>query len=112
MPFINYNHLPHLTLMDDIHGSFIHSDHLSVGYITFEEGARLPEHAHVHEQWSHVIEGELSFVLDGKMQLMTKGMSVHIPSNVPHSAEAISRCVVIDTFLPVREDFKHLEAFK
>ena len=95
--------------MDNIHGAIVHSDQLSVGYITLEAGSKLPEHAHVHEQWSHVIEGELEFVLDGEQQIMSKGMSVHIPSNIPHSAKALSQCVVIDTFLPVREDFKLLE---
>ncbi len=109
MPFINYNTLPHLKLMDGIHGAIAHSEQLSVGYITLEEGAQLPEHAHIHEQWSHVIEGELDFVLNGHRQLMTKGMSVHIPSNIPHSATAVTKCVVIDTFLPVREDFKLLQ---
>ncbi len=109
MPFINFNELPHLKLMDNIHGAIAHSDQLTVGYITLEEGAQLPEHAHIHEQWSHVIEGELDFVLDGKKQRMTKGMSVYIPSNTPHQASANTKCVVIDTFLPLREDFKMLK---
>lgn len=112
MPFINYNTLPHVKLMDNIHGAFIHSDQLSVGYITLEAGAQLPQHAHVHEQWSHVIEGELEFVLDGENKIMTQGMSVFIPSNTPHAASAITKCIVIDTFLPVREDFKSLEPVK
>lgn len=112
MPFIDFNTAPHHKLRDGIHGSFSHSDHLSVGYIILEEGAVLPEHNHIHEQWSHVIEGSLEFVLDGEKKVMTTGMSVYIPSNVFHSAVASSRCKVIDTFLPVREDFKVLEPWE
>jgi quercetin dioxygenase-like cupin family protein len=112
MPFINYNEMPHQKLMDNIHGAISHSDQLTVGYITLEAGAQLPEHSHIHEQWSHVVEGELDFVLGDEKQIMTKGMSVYIPSNIPHSAKAISKCVLIDTFLPVREDFKKLESWK
>ena len=112
MPFINYNTLPHLRLMDNIHGAFVHSDKLTVGYITLEAGARLPSHAHLHEQWSHLVEGELEFELDGEKQILTRGMSVYIPSDVSHSASALTKCVVIDTFLPVREDFKSLDNWK
>lgn len=104
--------MPHLKLMDNIHGAIAHSDHLTVGYITLEAGAQLPEHAHIHEQWSHVVEGELEFILGEEKQVITKGMSVYIPSNIPHSAKALSRCVLIDTFLPVREDFKMLERWE
>jgi hypothetical protein len=32
-----------------------------------------------------------------------------MPSDVPHSAKAITKCKVIYCFLPVREDFVELE---
>jgi quercetin dioxygenase-like cupin family protein len=112
MPFVNFNTIPHLRLMNGIHGALYHSDQLTFGHLVLEEGAVLPQHNHVHEQWTHMIEGQLEFTLDGETQVLTSGHSVFIPSNVPHSARALSTCKVIDAFLPVREDFKALEPWQ
>ena len=109
MPFINYNTLPHLKLRDGIHGGLYHSDQLTFGHLVLEQGALLPEHHHINEQWTHVIEGSLEFTLDGETQIMSPGISVYIPANTPHSARALTLCKLIDAFLPVREDFKLLE---
>ena len=109
MPFIDFNQAPHLKVWDGIHGPIFHSDDLTFGHFILEKGAIVREHQHMQEQWTHVIEGELEFTLDGETKLLTSGMVAHMPSNVPHSAIAISRCKVIDCFRPVREDFKTLE---
>ena len=109
MPFINFNETPHQRIMDGIHGALHHSEQLTFGHIVLEQGAILPQHHHMQEQWTHVLDGQLQFTLDGETQMMTQGMSVHIPSNVPHSAVALTKCKVIDGFMPVREDFKTLD---
>lgn len=108
MPFIDYNSIPHRKLMNGIHGALFHSDQLTFGHLVLEEGALLPEHHHVHEQWTHVMEGSLEFTLEGETQIMTPGISVFIPSDAVHSARALSKCKLLDAFLPVREDFKSL----
>lgn len=95
--------------MEGITSSLFHSEQITVGYVTLEEGIDLPEHSHVHEQWTHVITGELLFNLNGKQQLLTPGMAVLVPSNTPHSAKALTICNVIDCFMPLREDFVELE---
>ncbi len=105
MSCIQPKDLPRIVLREGIHGAFVHSEQLTVGYITLEPGAHLPAHAHPHEQWSHLVEGELKFVLDGEEFHLTGGMSVYIPSDVIHSATAITLCKVIDTFCPVRQDY-------
>jgi quercetin dioxygenase-like cupin family protein len=112
MPFINYNTSPHLKVWDGIHGPIHHSEHLTFGHFILEAGAVVPEHQHLQEQWTHVIEGQLEFTMEGTTQIMTAGLVAFIPSNTPHSARAISRCKVIDAFLPVREDFKSLELWQ
>ena len=109
MPFLDFNTTPHLKIINGIHGVFHHSDRLTFGNITFEKGAILPEHHHIHEQWTHVLEGELEFTLAGETRVLTAGNSVYIPSEVPHSANALTKCKLMDAFLPVREDFKTLE---
>lgn len=109
MPFINFNKIPHSKIWEGIHGALHHSDSLTFGHITVENGTLLPEHHHVHEQWTHVIDGELEFTIGDETLLLTSGLTAHIPSEVPHSARALTRVKLIDCFMPVREDFKTLE---
>ena len=112
MPFINYNKIKHSKIWDGIHGALHHSDSLTFGHITVENGSFLPEHHHVHEQWTHVIDGELEFTIGDETLLLTSGLTAHIPSDVPHSARALTRVKLIDCFMPVREDFKTLEPWQ
>jgi len=109
MAFINFNKIPHSKIWNGIHGSLHHSDSLTFGHIIVEEGAVLPEHHHVNEQWTHVLEGELEFTMENETQVLTSGLTAFVPSNVPHSARALTRVKLLDCFLPVREDFKTLE---
>lgn len=109
MPFIDFNRIPHSRIWDGIHGAMEHSDSLTFGHVIVEEGAILPEHHHIHEQWTHVLEGELEFTMGDETQILSAGITAHVPSNVPHSAKALSRVKLIDCFLPVREDFKTLD---
>ena len=109
MPFINFNTRKKVKIWPGIRGPIFHSGQLTFGHFTIEKDAVVPEHSHPHEQWTHLIQGELEFDIDGEKQLLTPGMTAFIPSGLPHSAKAISGCKVIDCFLPVREDFKELE---
>ncbi len=77
--------------------------------VWFEKGARVPEHAHMHEQIASVISGKLRFVIAGKMQDLAEE-SVILKSNVPHSAEALEESWVLDTFTPPREDMLKVDA--
>lgn len=112
MPVIDFNNIPHSKIWDGIHGALHHGESLTFGHIIVEEGALLPEHHHVHEQWTHVLEGELEFTMDGETHLLTAGRTAYVPSNVPHSGRALTKVKLIDCFLPVREDFKKLEAWE
>jgi quercetin dioxygenase-like cupin family protein len=109
MPFVNFNTNKHVQIWDGIHGTLSHSDKMTFGHFTIENGTILPEHSHHHEQWCHVLEGELEFDIEGEKMLLTKGMTAYIPSYAPHSAVAHTQCRVIDCFTPVREDFVELE---
>ncbi len=109
MPFVDFNSKMKIRIFEGITGSFHHSKQLTFGHIILEKGTQAPEHSHLHEQWTHLISGELEFKVDGEIMVLTAGMAAFIPSNVPHSARAITECKVIDCFLPVREDFAELE---
>lgn len=93
-------------LMKGIKGKYIHTENNTVGLITIEKGAVLPAHSHVHEQITQVISGKLEMTIDGVTQVLEPDSITIIPSNAVHSANALTNCVVIDTFFPVREDYK------
>jgi quercetin dioxygenase-like cupin family protein len=87
-------------------GHYIHGKSLTLGYVEIKAGNKLPEHHHVHEQITFIIEGQLDMMIGGKSCSLTAGMYYVIPSNVPHSAIAKTDCKAIDVFNPVREDYK------
>ena len=78
--------------------------------VWFEKGAKVPEHAHVHEQIASVLSGKLRFVVAGEVRDAVPGEAVMLKSNVPHSAEAVEESWVIDTFSPPREDMLKVDA--
>ena len=93
-------------LATGITGYYAHGDHLSFGLVELDAGSSVPLHQHVQEQITYIIDGELEMVIGGQSCLLTTGMYHVIPSNTLHSAFARTACWVIDTFSPVREDYK------
>ncbi|MCP4549367.1 MAG: cupin domain-containing protein, partial [bacterium] len=68
----------------------------------------LAEHAHDNEQIVNVMEGELELTVEGQKHLLVPGKVLVLPPNVPHSGRAVTDVYVVDTFHPVREDFRKL----
>ena len=93
-------------LVTGITGYYAHGDRMSFGLVELDAGSSVPLHQHVQEQITYIIEGELDMVIGGESCVLTAGMYHVIPSNTLHSAVAITACKVIDTFSPVREDYK------
>ena len=108
MPFTDFTQLPLKEIAPGFEARFIHTENLTMAFVTIEKGSILPEHFHFNEQITHVVEGQLEFTLNGETQILENGKVVIIPSNMPHSAIALSDCNVIDVFYPVREDYKAL----
>lgn len=109
MPFIDFNQKRKVKIWEGIHAALHHSDELTFAHLVLAEGAVVTNHNHIHEQWTHVIEGAMEFTLEGETRILTSGMCAFMPSNAFHSAKAITQCKVIDCFLPVRQDFVELE---
>jgi quercetin dioxygenase-like cupin family protein len=109
MPFYDFNTKKKIKIWEGINGAFFHSNQLTFGHVFLDEGAVVGEHSHPHEQWTHVLEGEMEFTCNGETKVLTPGMAAFMPSNAPHAAKAITKCKVIDCFLPVRENFVKLE---
>ena len=98
--------IPDKQIIPGFFGKMVHGESSSLVFWDIKKDSVLLEHAHIHEQITHIVEGELEMVIGGKKYLFTAG-SVHvIPSLVPHSALAITDCRVIDTFAPARDEYR------
>ncbi len=106
MPFYNTNTIALKNLATGVEGKYIHGDSMSFGEVYLKAGCGVPLHQHIFEQITYVASGEVNFTIDGETKLLTKGMAAVIPSNIWHGATAVSDCVLIDVFSPVREEYK------
>lgn len=103
---INFSDIPEKELLKGIVGKYIHTENNTIGLVTIDKGAVLPAHAHIHEQITQVISGKLEMTIDNITRVLEPDSITIIPSHAEHSAVALTDCVVIDTFSPVREDYK------
>ena len=101
-----FKNIIHKNLAPDMTGQYAHGERSTFGFIELKKGSSVPMHSHVHEQITYIIEGQLDMVIGGTEYSLTNGMYHVIPSNIPHSAIAVTDCKVIDVFGPVREDYK------
>lgn len=106
MPLVDLGDMSELKLADGIFARIVTGDSMTIAHVRLQAGARLAEHRHVHEQAVNVIDGELELIVEGRPVRLTRGKVFVLPSNIPHAANAVSDCYVIDVFHPVREDFR------
>ena len=75
--------------------------HLRAFMVTIESHhAHKPvEYRHEGEEFIYVMEGDLEFVLGGKVHVLKKGESIHFNSDIPHKLKSLSneptRCLVM-----------------
>ena len=70
-----------------------------------KQGAQVPIHSHESEQMTYVLQGSLRVVVGGEEIIVREGEVLHIPSGVPHQAEALEDTFELDVFSPVRQDW-------
>ena len=83
-------------------------ERLMLAHVYLAKGAVVPRHAHENEQLTYILEGTLRFWLgDGEAEQVdvAAGEVLHIPSNVPHKAEALENTLDVDVFSPPRQDW-------
>lgn len=73
--------------------------------IILRKGCIVPLHSHDNEQITYVLEGALKFLIEGREIVVGAGEVLVIPSQVPHSAEALEDTVDLDLFCPPRADW-------
>ena len=106
--FHHWSDVPREQVNPDLARQLITGDRVMLANVELQRGCIVPQHAHVHEQVSYVLDGHLRLTIgeDGtEVYDLRAGNVILIPSNVPHAAEAIEDTRVLDAFSPPREDW-------
>jgi quercetin dioxygenase-like cupin family protein len=88
------------------HAKLIHTQNMSFAFWNIEKVATIPKHHHMNEQVMQVIEGEFELTLNQTTKIYHPGSLVIIPPNTQHGRKAITPCIILDVFSPVREEYK------
>lgn len=89
-----------------IERQFVHGEEAMLARLLLRKGCIVPEHSHINEQITYVLEGALRFTLDGDdVVTVAAGETLVIPPNVKHSAEALEDTLDLDVFAPPRADW-------
>ena len=106
MKLHRWSEIPVETLNPLVDRQALHCDQMTMSRLTLKKGAVVPRHHHVNEQITTMEKGRLRFIFDDSELIVEAGDSLQIPSNVPHSVEALEDSVALDLFAPVREDWR------
>jgi quercetin dioxygenase-like cupin family protein len=100
--------LPREELKAGIHRRLVSTERMMVAHVYLDEGAVVPRHEHENEQLTYILEGTLRFWLgedESQVVDVRAGEILHIPSWVPHRAEALEATLDVDIFCPPRQDW-------
>ena len=99
--------IPKEELKPDLARRLISTDRMMLAQVFLEKGCVVPTHAHENEQLTYILEGVLRFWLgeDESVVDVAAGEVLHIPSNLPHKAEALETTLDVDIFCPPRQDW-------
>ena len=100
--------MPRERVTDALSRRLITGERMMLAQVYLEKGCIVPRHSHENEQLTYILEGSLRFWIgeDGEEELVIRaGQVLHIPSNVPHMAEALEDTLDVDVFSPPRQDW-------
>ena len=106
MPFSSIHLLREREIFAGIRGRYWHADRMTAGDVILDAETDIPIHQHPHEQLTYLLEGRMEFIVGDEKQLMEAGDLAIIPGGVLHGGRTITRCRVIDTFAPARDDYR------
>ena len=103
-----WDDLPKEELKADLARKLISTERMMLAQVFLDEGCIVPQHSHENEQLTYVLEGRLRFFLgedQSEVVDVVPGEVLHIPSWLPHKAEAIETTLELDIFSPPRQDW-------
>jgi len=81
-------------------------DQVMVVQFRIAAGAEVPAHTHPHERVGHVVSGRMQFRIGDEVRELGPGEGYSVPGGVTHGATGVTECVAVDSFHPVREDYR------
>jgi unsaturated pyranuronate lyase len=84
---------------------FVVGQQIMLARVLLKKGCTVPEHSHVNEQVTYILEGALKFWINGKVIVVKAGEVLTIPPHMSHKAEAVEDTVDLDVFCPPRADW-------
>src|SRR5262245_699458 len=103
-----WNDLPRETLNPLLDRRLITGERIMLAHVYLKRGCIVPRHVHENEQITYILSGSMRFWLGDDLSqefLLEAGDVLHIPSNVPHQAEALEDTLDVDVFSPPRQDW-------
>lgn len=106
-----WDEIRHEKVTDDIARRLFTGERMMLAHVYLDKGAIVPTHSHENEQITWIVEGALRFWIgeegsdDIQELVVAAGEVLHIPSNVPHKAEALEDTFDVDIFSPPRQDW-------
>ncbi|MDQ3811150.1 MAG: cupin domain-containing protein [Chloroflexota bacterium] len=81
-------------------------DQVMVVQFRIAQGAEVPAHSHPHEQVGHVVSGRMLFRIGDQERELGPGEGYSVPGGVVHGARGVTDTVAVDSFYPVRDDYR------
>jgi len=103
-----WEEMPKEPVTDVISRRLVTGERTMLAHVYLDRGAVVPRHAHDNEQMTYILEGALRFWLGeegGEEVVVRAGEVLHIPSGLPHKAEALEDTLDVDVFCPPRQDW-------
>jgi quercetin dioxygenase-like cupin family protein len=103
-----WDDIPKEALKPDLARRIISTERMMLAQVYLEKGCIVPKHSHENEQLTYIVDGVLRFWLgddESETVDVAAGEVLHIPSHVPHRAEALETTLDVDIFCPPREDW-------
>jgi quercetin dioxygenase-like cupin family protein len=94
---------------EEVRARKVEGERITMAVAELAPGAIVPEHHHEAEQLGLVIEGSVTFTIDGETRELGPGGTWRILSDRPHAVVAgPDGAIVVDIFTPVRADWARL----
>ena len=103
-----WDDMPKESLKPGLERRLVATDRMMLAHVYLEQGTVVPKHDHENEQITYILEGVLRFWLgedESEVLDVAAGEVLHIPSRLPHRAEALERTLDVDIFCPPRQDW-------
>ena len=103
-----WDDLPKDPLKPDLSRRLISTERMMLAQVFLDKGCIVPQHSHENEQLTYILSGTLRFFLgedESEVVDVGAGEVLHLPSWLPHKAEALEDTLDVDIFCPPRQDW-------